>query len=72
MTSRFAAYADAMQRTPLEVLWTAINAHQDYHAGLFTHEQLQQKRPTVETQLKTILPQPPSAGWPADAQRLRF
>ena len=69
MTSRFAANVDFAQKIK-EVLWTARKAHQNYLAGLLTLAQLQQKRQTVEAQLQVILARPPSASWPADAQRL--
>lgn len=69
LTSRFAANVDFAKQIK-QILWTARKAHQDYHTGLSSLEQLQQKRPSVEAQLQTILAQPPSARWPADAQRL--
>ena len=69
VTSRFAANVDFAQKVK-QVLTTARKAHTDYHTGLLTPEQLQEKRPRVETQLKGILDRPPPAGWPADAQRL--
>ena len=69
LTSRFAANIDFAQKIK-QVLWTARKAHQDYHTGLLTTSELQQKRPNVETELQAILDRPPASGWPADAQRL--
>ena len=50
LTSRFAANVDFAKNIK-QVLWTARKAHQDYHTGLLTPEELGQKRPSVEAQV---------------------
>ncbi len=65
-TSRFAANREFMKRV-MPILQTARSAHQDYHAGQLSLEQLQQFRPIVESQLEEVLKNPPKKGWPADA-----
>jgi transposase len=41
---------------------SAHEAHQDYHAGQLTLEQLQNRRLIVEAQLAQVLDHPPEAG----------
>ena len=68
-TSRFAANREFLKRiTP--ILQTARSAHQDYHAGQLSLEELQRLRPRVESQLDEVLKNAPKKGWPADAQGL--
>ncbi len=49
------------------ILHPARTAHQEYHAGQLSLEQLQRLRPSVESQLDEVLKNPPPKGWPADA-----
>jgi cell division septum initiation protein DivIVA len=53
-----------------EVFAQARQAHQDYHAGRLTQEQLQSQRLISEAELAAILDHPPESGWAADAQAL--
>ncbi len=68
-TSRFAGNREFRARVS-PILHRARSAHQDYHNGQLSLEQLQQLRPTVESQLDEVLKNPPLKGWPADAQGL--
>ncbi len=68
-TSRFAANREFRKRVS-PILHTARSAHQDYHAGQLSLEELQRLRPQVESQLEGVLHNPPKKGWPADAQGL--
>ena len=54
----------------MPILQTARSAHQNYHAGQLSLEELQQLRPQVESELERVLQNPPQKGWPADAQGL--
>jgi hypothetical protein len=65
-TSRFEANRKFMKAV-MPILQTARNAHQNYHAGELSLEQLQQLRPQVESELAAVLNNPPSKGWAADA-----
>ncbi len=68
-TSRFAGNREFLKRVS-PILRTARSAHQDYHAGQLSLEELQRLRPQVESQLEGVLHNPPKKGWPADAQGL--
>ena len=65
-TSRLAANREFRARVS-PILQTARSAHQDYHAGQLSLEELQGLRPIVESQLDEVLKNPPKKGWPADA-----
>lgn len=68
-TSNFAANRLFAERvTP--ILDSARQAHQDYHAGKVTLNQLQNHRLIVEVELSDVLDNPPKKDWPADAQTL--
>ena len=68
-TSRFAENREFLKRVS-PILRTARSAHQDYHAGQLSLEQLQRLRPIVESSLEMVLNNPPLKGWPSDAQGL--
>lgn len=68
-TSNFAANRRFAQQV-IPILDSARQAHQDYHAGNLTLEQLQNHRFIVEAQLAQVLDNPPEKGWAADAQAL--
>ncbi len=68
-TSRFAGNREFLKRVS-PILGTARRAHQDYHCGHSSLEELQRLRPSVESQLDEVLKNPPLKGWPADAQGL--
>ena len=65
-TSRFADNREFKKRVS-PILHTARTAHQEYHAGQLSLEELQQLRPQVESELERVLQNPPQKGWPADA-----
>ncbi len=52
------------------ILHRARSAHQNYHNGQLSLEQLQQLRPRVESELEEVLNNSPLKGWPNDAQGL--
>lgn len=68
-TSNFSANRQFAEQV-IPILESARCAHQDYHAGQLTLEQLPHHRLIVETQLAQVLEHPPEKGWPADAQML--
>ncbi len=68
-TSRFDENREFMKRVS-PILHTARSAHQDYHAGQLSLEELRRIRPQVESQLERVLQNPPKKGWPSDAQGL--
>ncbi|MGK7877110.1 MAG: IS66 family transposase [Xenococcaceae cyanobacterium] len=68
-TSRFAENREFIKRVS-PILHTARRAHQDYHAGRLSLEELQRLRPQVESQLDEVLNNSPKKGWPSDAQGL--
>ena len=68
-TSRFEANREFMKGV-MPILQTARSAHQNYHAGELSLEELQQLRPQVESELERVLYNQPKKGWPADAQGL--
>lgn len=68
-TSNFSANRQFAQQV-IPILESARCAHQDYHAGQLSLEQLQHQRLIVEAQLAQVLQHPPHKGWPADAQTL--
>ncbi len=49
------------------ILHTARTAHQEYHAGQLSLEELQRLRPLIESQLEAVLSNPPWKGWAGDA-----
>lgn len=53
-----------------EILATARTWYRDYHAGKLSRFQIADRRPAIEAQLLAVLHNPPTTGWPADAQRL--
>ena len=68
-TSNFSANRQFAEQV-IPILESARRAHQDYHAGQLTLEQLQHHRLIVEAQLAQVLQHPPDKGWAADAQTL--
>ena len=52
------------------VLETARSIYRDYQTGKRLPETLAAQRPLLESQLMGVLDNPPTNGWPADAQRL--
>ncbi len=62
-TSRFAGNREFRARVST-ILRKARTAHQDYHNGLLSLKELQQLRPTVESQLDEVLKNSPLKGWP--------
>jgi transposase len=68
-TSNFSANRQVAEQV-IPILESARRAHQDYHAGQLTLEQLQHHRLIVEAQLAQVLHHPPDQGWAADAQTL--
>lgn len=68
-TSNFADNRLFAERV-MPIFDSARQAHQDYHAGKVTLNQLQNQRLIVEAELADVLDNPPKKGWPADAQTL--
>ena len=68
-TSNFATNRLFAERV-MPIFDSARQAHQDYHVGEVTLNQLQNQRLIVETELADVLDNPPKKGWSADAQTL--
>lgn len=69
-TSRFASNREFKKRVS-PILHTARIAHQEYHGGQLSLDQLQQLRPILESELAAVLNNPPEKGWAADAIGLK-
>ena len=68
-TSRFTSNREFRARVS-PILHTARTAHQEYHDGQLSLDELQRLRPRVESSLEMVLNNPPKQGWAADAQGL--
>ncbi len=69
-TSRFADNRELVKRVS-PILHRARTAHQEYHAGQLSLDELQGLRPLLESELEAVLNNPPKKGWAADAIGLR-
>ncbi len=53
------------------ILHRGRTAHQEYHTGQLSLDELQQLRPIVESELEAVLNNPPKKGWASDAIGLK-